>query len=158
MAQWIGPADDAARIALSLIAAYHPDLAEARILYLFTSARRKKCDRVRLGSAQRLSTLQRYLSRKDRDDAATEVDFIILLSFSDWNLMTEMQQIALVDHELCHCGVRLGDSGDRTYYLKGHDIEEFADIIKRHGLWKPDLEETAKAIGDQLSLFEEAVS
>jgi hypothetical protein len=53
-----------------------------------------------------------------------------------WNGATVEQRNALVDHELCH--VQLTD-GDHLVYFIGHDIEEFADVVKRHGEWNSDI-------------------
>jgi predicted metallopeptidase len=63
-----------------------------------------------------------------------DYDVIIWVSEEDWNRMPLAHRKALIDHELCH--IRKGDNG---LTLVGHDVEEFSDVIKRHGMWSADL-------------------
>ena len=60
-----------------------------------------------------------------------------------------------MDHELCHASVRcdknsgepMVDERNRLIYrIRKHDIEEFADIVERHGTYKRDLELFAQAL------------
>lgn len=61
---------------------------------------------------------------------------------------------ALVDHELCHAAPVLNkqlepvynEAGRAVYRSRKHDIEEFRCIVERHGCYKRDLEEFAKAL------------
>ena len=62
--------------------------------------------------------------------------------------MSGDQHIALVDHELCH--LLLDDEGRVT--SRAQDDEEFAAVIKRHGLWNRDLVTFRENCG-QLNLF-----
>lgn len=138
------PATIVEPIAEELIAECHPHLKEANILYLFTNQKRKRCDKVVLGTAQKLSALQRYLSGAN---GATECDFIILFGRREWADLDDAQRRALVDHELCHCvRVKYDDDGDPVWGLRAHDVEEFREVIERHGLWKSDLKEFAPAL------------
>ena len=67
-----------------------------------------------------------------------EYSFVITIASDEWEMIDEKQRDALIDHELCHC--RKDDKGKPK--LVSHDIEEFACIIRRHGMWqKTDLEE-----------------
>lgn len=140
----IEPAPEAEQIAQDLIAEVHKHLTEATILYLFTSSKRKRHDKVILGTAQKISALQRYLSGANCDP---ECDFIILISKNEWQTLNPAQRKALVDHELCHCVCKQYDEdGEPVWGLRAHDIEEFKDIIERHGLWKSDVSEFANSI------------
>lgn len=147
----ITPAPDAEQIANELITEIHAHLSPARILYLFTSKTRKRCDRVVLGSAQKLSAMQKFLSS---GNSAVEdgYDFIILIGKQEWESLEDKQRRALIDHELCHCGVKDPDDDEPQWTLKGHDIEEFKAVIERHGFWKPDVQAFAKA-AQQIPLF-----
>jgi hypothetical protein len=40
----------------------------------------------------------------------------------------------------------LDDLGRRVYAIRPHDVEEFEDVIKRHGTYKRDLERFAAAL------------
>ena len=87
----------------------------------------------------------------------TDFDFVMEFNWSVWKHLTLTQQVALVDHELTHCGVEVTESGSKAR-LVPHDVEEFTDIITRWGLWRPSLEPFAAAVqkAAQLSLFPEA--
>ncbi len=150
----IFPAPEAEKLGTERIGKYHPHLAEAYILYLFTTARRTRQSKVVLGSAQKLSDLQRFLSSGNAQDASEGADFIILLSQGEWKDLNEGQRNALVDHELLHCQ-RNGhdDDGSPIWGLRGHDVEAFAEEIRRHGLWKEDVREFAESV-KQLALPE----
>lgn len=65
-------------------------------------------------------------------------DFIICIALDSWQTFTHAQKEALIDHELCHCW--FGDNGPE---MIGHDLEEFAQIIKRHGFWRGNPTEQA---------------
>lgn len=126
-------------IAQDLIPEVHQHLRNAKILYLFTTQKRKKCDRVRLGSAAKLSAMMRFLS-SGMESVEDGHDFIILFDVNEWKELTEAQRRALVDHELCHCGVSA-----TGFRVRGHDIEEFRAVIERHGFWKEDVKYFAEA-------------
>lgn len=157
----IAPLPEAERIANRLIPQHHTHLADARVLYLSTTAKRKKCDRVRLGSAQKVGGLMRYLStlgeaallsENGSADKPRGFDFIVLISQADWAFMDEAKRTALVDHELAHCWQVVDDKGKARWTMRGHDVEEFTEIIARHGLWKRDLQEYAEVAARQLEL------
>ncbi|PKN85929.1 MAG: hypothetical protein CVU46_09600 [Chloroflexi bacterium HGW-Chloroflexi-8] len=63
-----------------------------------------------------------------------DADFIIWVSKIIWEGQGEKTRMAIMDHELSHCGIE-----DGTPYIKPHDVEEFKDVIDRHGLWNADL-------------------
>lgn len=158
-------------IAQPLIAEHHPHLLEASILYVFTDQKRKRCDRVRLGSAAKMNALQRFLG-SGMDSVEDGQDFIVLIDENYWAILGSDAQRALVDHELCHCALFVKDTQERpprwrrfdprldTYDeaeheyrwgMRGHDIEEFGEVLHRHGFWKPDERERyVKAVALQL--------
>lgn len=57
--------------------------------------------------------------------------FIIIVALDEWEELEYKQRVALIDHELCHCQV----DEDGKPKIVGHDLEEFACIIRRHGAW-----------------------
>ena len=140
-------ADEAKQIANELIAEVHQHLRTARILYLFTTQKKKHLDKVVLGKASKLAPLLKYLS-SGMESVADGFDFILMFDVAEWQDLDAAQRKALVDHELCHCAV-----GDDGWRIRGHDVEEFRAVIERHGFWKYDL----KAFGEtaqQLPLIE----
>lgn len=131
-----------------IITAAHEHLAPAKIALAWCTAWAPDPDgHVILGQCKRASDLDRELA---------DFDFIILLRRSFWNdeRVTDAQRRALLDHELCHAAVRVDAHGDPQkddrgriiYRTRKHDIEEFTDIVKRHGTYKSDLEAFAKAL------------
>lgn len=68
------------------------------------------------------------------------VEFVICLPLDMWTVLTPEQRTAVIDHELCHCGIS-AENGEP--YIKAHDYEEFADIAIRHGAWRDDPAENA---------------
>lgn len=83
------------------------------------------------------------ISPKIRPLLKQDLDFIIWLAYDTWHdVLDHNQQKALVDHELCHCGF----TDDGKPYMKNHDIEEFTEIVERHGNWRYGLEEMDKAM------------
>lgn len=78
-------------------------------------------------------------------------------------MMPEEQRAALVDHELCHFTREEWEEPDPkvqskwvTVYgaatdpdswgIREHDVEEFSEIIERHGLWDIGIETFAEAV------------
>lgn len=132
-----------------LVKAHHDDLVDARIALAWCTSWKPDVDgRVTLGKCRKASDLDRELAA---------FDFIILLKKSFWQdqSVTVDQRRALLDHELCHAGVRLDDRtgdpvtderGRKVYRLVKHDVEEFSAIVSRYGVWKKDLEQFAAAL------------
>lgn len=132
----------------ALIAAHHRPIMEARIALAWNLSWKPDVDgRVTLGKCKKASDLDRELAA---------FDFVILLrqAFIDNPTVTDDQRRALLDHELCHAAVSYDTSGEpkidergRTIYrIRKHDIEEFAEIVERHGCYKRDLEHFAAAL------------
>ena len=127
---------------------YHSDLSKARIALAWRKKLKRDGDgHLILGRCVKASDLQREL---------VDWDFVILLNREVWfdEAFTPAKKRALVDHELCHAdaardkdGFPKRDERDRfVWRTRKHDIEEFRDIVKRHGCYKADLEEFAKAL------------
>jgi hypothetical protein len=156
-------------IAQELIREHHAHLLEANLLYVFTDQKRKRCDRVRLGSAAKMNAMLRFLA-SGMDSVEDGPDFLILIDSNQWAELGNAARHALADHELSHCTVfvnyarpnkwrriALGESVDEfpawRYGLRGHDIEEFSSVLARHGFWKADpAEQEFKVIALQLAL------
>lgn len=80
----------------------------------------------------------------------TGYDFLISFNFKAWLDLDLGARCALVDHELSHFEYDL-DTG--SYFVVGHDLEEFHAIVRRWGFWKPDLVSFAEVVKVQLELF-----
>jgi len=104
--------------------AHHGELDGLSIVYVMNPREQKKGSHVILGKAAKQSPLQRLLHN---------FDFAIVISAPRWVTLTEPQQKALLDHELCHCGV----DDDGKPVMVEHDIEEFSAVVERHGMILP---------------------
>jgi hypothetical protein len=143
---------------------YHDDLEGASIALAWRHGWKADPDgRVILGQMKKAADLDRQLH---------DFDFILLLNFEVWSHVefSEAQKRALLDHELCH-GARALDAdreprytpdGRAVYRIRKHTIEEFHEIVERHGQWKGDIQtfvERAMAAGipEQLTIHERIV-
>jgi hypothetical protein len=145
-------APDVATIARQLISEHHRHLLDAHLLYLFTRKPRSKAGKTVLGTAQKASGITEYLStRPGQDGDLHAADFILVFSYQEWKDLTESQRRALVDHELTHCDFKEDKWGTITWKIRGHDVEEFREIIQRHGLWQPEVESFVRA-AEQMTL------
>jgi len=122
MTEWTKASPAVLEMAERLINKSHHHLRGARIGFLFRDKAGKSKGKMVQGKALKISSsLEPYI----------ELDFMIWLSEEDWHEMGQAPREALLDHELCHCG---GD-GEEGYKIRPHDVEEFIEIITRHGAW-----------------------
>lgn len=154
------PEPDPYRLLRDVRAEQHFDVAEARIALAWQKGIKPDVDgRLMLGKCVKATDLQREL---------VDIDFVILLNREVWEDIdfTEHKQLALLDHELCHAArsvdsdgeARIDTKGRPVWRTRGHDIEEFREVVERHGLYKYDLEKFAEAIAKRkrTPLFAEA--
>ncbi len=134
-------AEQPAAVGKVLVRALHDDVEGARISYLFQEAMGSG-ERADLGKAKRASGPLAFL---------TEYAFVLTFNWSWWKLLNSLQRVALVDHELSHCG----RDDDGKWILLHHDIEEFSGVVGRWGLWTAGLQTFGRAIKHQLDLFQE---
>lgn len=131
-----------------IVDTHHEEVAQARIALAWCTSWKADADGVvTIGKCKKASELDRELAA---------YDFIILLSKAFWTdpSVSDHQREALLDHELCHAAVKVGVDGEpevdergRTLYrLRKHDLEEFAVVVERHGLYKRDLAKFAGAL------------
>lgn len=124
-------ADSLKHMAESLISQYHPELVDARIRYLFCEKSSKKNGVDQPGKVHKLSGLKEYL---------LETDYIVEVALDKWNDLTETQRAALVDHLLERCwGEEDEQTGEMKWKLRDPDVQEFATILRRHGIWQENL-------------------
>lgn len=108
-------------------------LKEAKICLLFADQDMRSKGKRRLGHARKATGFEKLFCG---------YDFIITLNYLWWRLARPQQKRALLDHELCHCGVvrdKKGqlkidkETGKVQFEMRKHDYEEFHEIIERHG-------------------------
>jgi hypothetical protein len=128
-----------------LIEKHHHHLKEARIAICWRHGWNTDTDgHLKNGQCKKAS---------DCDRALKEFDFVVLLNHEVWNsdLFDETQKRATMDHELSHAQVSMDRNGEplvdeegRTVYrLRGHDIEEFTEVVARYDTYNADLERFA---------------
>lgn len=129
-------AESVESIAQGLIPNYHAQLATARILYVFSSDSWTKNGRELSGKVQKLSGFNEW---------AVERDFVIFVAQNKWNDMTESQRSALVDHLLSSCtGDEDDDTGEYKWKVLDPEVQEFTDVLFRHGAWHEGLVDFVK--------------
>lgn len=129
-----------------LIREHHRCIEDARICFVMRSEAQKRGNRYILGQASKVpAKMQPHF----------EYDFLIWLSRDDYNAMDTGQREALIDHELAHCR----PNAEGGWKIREHDIQEFAEVIGRHGLWTAELREMEHATNVyQASLFEKGLN
>lgn len=128
-------AQEAQALGEELIPKYHPHLVTVRVEYVFNEAPMKTKGKELLARAKKKSGLDAFLFAPPTEDEPKPF-FVIEINKQAWDVLNKKQKRALVDHELCHC---LWDV-EKGLYMRTHDVEEFSEIIKRHGLWQPDVQ------------------
>lgn len=132
----------------NLIDQHHRRLTNAAIGLAWHRGLKPDVDgRITLGKVRKCSDLDRELAH---------FAFVIVLNRDFWldTRTSNAQRRALLDHELCHCEVALDenqeprrDARDRIVYrTRKHDIEEFSDIVRRHGIYRHELESFAASL------------
>lgn len=69
-------------------------------------------------------------------------DFIITLSAPYFAGATDIEQCAIIEHELYHCGQKMDafgcpkftKAGKPVFGIRGHDVEEFVGVMRRYGV------------------------
>ncbi len=125
----------------ALLIQHHDHLAEARIALAWNLSWSADPDgRLQLGKCKKVGDLDRQLHG---------YDFVILLNKEAWEEpeFDTAKKLALLDHELCHAQVKRDkhdevvkdENGKIVYRIKKHSLEEFSEIVTRHGIWKDDI-------------------
>ena len=109
-----------------LIEKDHRHLMEAHVTYLFRDRpwTTGGDGRTILGKASKRNEIDMVLSQRKED-------FIVIIPKPTWEKMTADERQCVIDHELCHCGVRLDTGGNRKWILRKHTIEEFPENLAR---------------------------
>lgn len=128
-----------------IVRSHHPDIAPEMIRWVLRDPPATSKGREVMGTA-------RAISARERAVYGLGELFVVELSRSDADSLTPRGLRALIDHELCHCQVDIDpETEEPTPRIVAHDVEEFFDVIARHGAWNDDV----KQAGQQLQLFED---
>lgn len=65
----------------------------------------------------------------------SKFDYIVEMSGELWDTLDDATQAILMQHELMHILPTMNEkSGDWEFKLRDHDVQDFASIIKEHGI------------------------
>lgn len=120
-------------LAEDLIRKYHPRLEDARIAIAFQDEATKKNGRLELANTSKV---------QPKSQPFMEYDFLVVVAEDEWTDLSSNAREALIDHELSHMG---GNSSD-GWKIRHHDIEEFREVLERHGAWNAGLSEDLRSI------------
>jgi len=132
----------------TIVKQHHDHLKKCRIALAWKKSWKADKDGIlNLAKCQKATDLGREMA---------EWDFVILLNQSAWNDLNDAQRLALLDHQCCHCAAASGKDGRQQEDERGrlvwrtrkHDIEDFREVIARHGLYTKDLEAFVKAANE----------
>ncbi len=141
---WQAPAVES--LGRELVEAHHQHLQGKPLVFAFAPKSLKVRGRPAAGRAEIISgkaaAFAAGLPEQAGPQDAEERFFLITIAYPVWVNLSDARKRALVDHELCHCG--LTEKGGLTIWP--HDVEEFRAIIDRHGLWEPGVEKFAESV------------
>lgn len=135
MNKYFAPPQSVIDLVEEVMLRYHEGLEDARIGVLFREEAPVSGEKTTLAATKKVTD--------EMKAAGLEYDFIIWFAADWWNRLSLAQQTALVDHELCHCDF---DANQGKAKILPHDVEEFNQVIARHGFWWPGANETHKAL------------
>lgn len=147
-------------IAKPIIEQWHPHLIGFALRIVFRSQARKlgkgrgASEVVALGFAEIVRSRFAFFAMREEEVSMQQNHFEdpyrmfwMELAGDHWGSLTPEQKAALIDHELCHFGVEWPEEKDEpNLYIRRHDIEEFEEIVRRHGIWEGSLETFAAAL------------
>lgn len=141
-------APEVQQIAEKLIEEHHPHLndPDVTIYYIFRSDLPKQRGKVVAGEARKITNLAAYFASASEESESPDPFFAMIISRPAWQDLCHNQRVALVDHKLCHMGVRYSRTGEQKLVIVEHDLSEFKAVVERHGLWDECLQEMAETM------------
>lgn len=133
----------------------HAHLVDANIGILWTTASNSRSGRQILGQAEipmfRCGAWQKARQLQQIVEWFGDVpDFIITLDAYFCDTAGDVEFMALVEHELYHCAQKLDEfgqpkfnqqTGEPSWVIKGHDVEEFVGVVRRYGVVSPAVQD-----------------
>lgn len=129
--------DEVGPIARGAIDDWHPHLGPIRIEYVFVLDAPRKNGKVLWAQAKKIGGLNAWLAQEKLGEQPEPAEFFVIEVVKQiWDQLDEKSRLALLDHELSHCWV--DDNGKLS--IQAHDLEEFNAVVRRHGLWRDDVQ------------------
>jgi hypothetical protein len=140
----------------------HAHLRDAHLGVLWTNAVNQRHMRVAMATAEIPMAMGGGWKRARHDFQlrewfGSEPDFLLTFSAPLCASLDDRAFCALAEHELLHCAQAVDEGGNpkfsRTtglpiFALKGHDVEEFTDIVRRYGVVSPDVRDLVRAANE----------
>lgn len=114
----------------------HTHLKDARIAYLWRNKKWEKNGGLVPGTVKMVQPFMRPIAA---------YDFVIIVNHKYWQLADSKIRKAMIDHLLSCCGVTEDKNGNYIWRLERPAGAEFVGVVRRHGKWNIDLEETEDA-------------
>ena len=131
-------------MAQSAIRAWHPHLSMTDIRFVFRDPPQKKGGQTVWAAVRKATPMENHLC---------DAELVLVVAAEVWRDLGHDQRLALLDHELCHVVAETdAETGEITYGMRGHDLEEFHSVARRHGAWRDSI----TVFRGQLDLFEHA--
>lgn len=128
MSKLYSDAEGVAAEAQRLIPLYHPELATARMRFIYVDKASQKNGRPIYGKVKRVSGNMEFL---------LELDFLIEVGLDAYNELTAEQRTAAIDHLLEQCtGEEDEKTGEMKWSMREPDVREFTTIFRRNGAWQ----------------------
>jgi hypothetical protein len=155
-------AKEAQEVADRLIEEHHAHLQGVTVTYVFVDKVPTSKGRQVWARAKKIGGLNAFLvfaesvpglaERWGSDEGSPHDFFAVEVAEEAWNRLTGKGREALIDEVLCSCEIEWDDNGNTKLAVVGPDVAGWRDVVKRHGLWREDLEEFVRAGAEQLSL------
>lgn len=115
--------DELKKLAEDIIASEKLDISPARVEYLLVHP---EISKTIAGRCIRTSKELKFFS---------SYDYLIEISATLWNALDDSTRYILMLHELKHILPIMDEkTGEWKYDIRKHDVEDFSDIIKKHGI------------------------
>ena len=138
-------AEDVHDVAARVIDKWHSDLAEAKIVYLFKD--------VDTWNSKGKTVFARTCKAPEQWQFLAGCDLLVIVNKKVWERLDYKQRDALIDHELCHVLKDIDEKGNPKWSMVTHDVEEFAAVIQRHGMWMDELKKFMR-VAQQMTIEE----
>lgn len=137
----------------------HMHLANARIGFLWTNDQNASKGRRVVGQAEqpifRAGKWQKGRQEQQMREWFGDIpDFVITLDANYCLECSDVEFLALLEHELLHCGQAMDDfgepkfnrdTGEPVFALRDHDVQEFISVVRRYGVVSQSVSDMVEA-------------
>lgn len=141
----IGDLESGHEILRGLIAQFHTHLASVKVRLLCVNKSIKVGGRERPGKVQKTNPLTRFLTRDE--ETGDEADVLVMVSLPAWNPAPLEERTAMLDHLLSMIeATEDEDNGSIKLTIVSPQVQEFAEVIERRGLYNTDIQDLANVV------------